>query len=739
MHSVAIFLLNLKPSNVHTGHALAASICITGTSETDAMASSTSTTAAGKAPGPPPVGGAGAANPVMLPTYWRLRHLAMASVPIAAAAAFQPPPLDADAGDRARKAFPEYVEPEAFETVGLGDAKQDPAPMPTPQLTGSLSGSGGEESGSGVYVQQPTPVIASPPDDPGYTRQLLRVKESWARALRNSVTATLAVFSPSALLQYLREPPNIMRDIAAVEALFESGAHNPRSHLTPTEWYSVCSGPMSDDALNDSLVHPPDPVGETRYQLTVVGDSGALLFKGRGGHSTLWPVIKDVPGFQNCRVLTKMGAGIAGFTEWLEAVLFEYGLGPASWRASAFPTPSGAPPVGAAEGAADLGKVREMGGTDLIRLAPSQRLLLILYNGNDLLGDAKDVTMRADCEEILRRFVGTTNYFQKVVFGYSTCAEDWGLNDAWRQRMKFVVSFMAANGITCINLDHHYGNLRAAGASRGQWHFNASWEAQQVWTSFIKQTARYMAKGMVPWAWKLQAAQTGLLRQRRREQAGRILPALAGTAYAREQEQQAQSQRTGGSTSGPPPAGGAGVPSYPTTTTTPLRPAPSQSPDLRPSAPPTRTTKPPPPPPATPQPKTQPNLTRSFESMTAQAAAAAKNAAVPNLTPGTPQSFGPTLQEARNIPQQKRPGRRPTENVAWAYDPWEPPDEQQTTGTFFSANDVFAKAGAAPAPRPSPTPSTSASASAAQASAAPPSAYTKAEMEFAKDVYKTHQ
>jgi len=130
--------------------------------------------------------------------------------------------------------------------------------------------------------------------------------------------------------------------------------------------------------------------------------------------------------------------------------------------------------------------------------------------------------------------------------------------------------------------------------------------------------------------------------------------------------------------------------------------------------------------------------------MTAQAAEAARKAAEPTFIPaGTPKSFGPTLQEARHIPQQKRAGRRPAESPAWSYDPWEDPTEQGGTGAFYQARDVFARAGE-PTPQPTAPPTTTAgqsatsSGTAAQASAAPQSFYTRDEINYARDVYNTH-
>ena len=358
----------------------------------------------------------------------------------------------------------------------------------------------------------------------------------------------------------------MLRDIKIAAEFHDLGIWNGRSGFTPAELYSLCTGPVPQDPAGDSPIHPFLHADMAAQQATILTDSGAMLFK-QSGSSTLWGTLKHQPGMQSTRILSGMGAGFKEFNTWIEALLFEYGLGPLSC-AQGHHFPSESPSVGGAVGRCPtMEEVNAAGGQEFLRMSPSTRTLVIIWNGNDCIGNCHGMTDMFDSgidNMLLSNFVGLANYFQKVLFLYSDDPSIWsGIAPSWEKKVRRVVSFLTANGIVCVSINKHYTSLRHAGCARNSWHYNAGSTCTTMWAAFLKSVLRWQQRGTIPWCWKQQVLEAGVLNPRSESVAEQMLPSEA--------DAKAVTDILRGQMPPPPPsespsaggAGGWGLPSLP--------------------------------------------------------------------------------------------------------------------------------------------------------------------------------
>ena len=67
----------------------------------------------------------------------------------------------------------------------------------------------------------------------------------------------------------------------------------------------------------------------------ILTDSSFLLFPSKKGATSMWAYLQGQAGWSNVVVNSMMGATIADFTKWLEAIMFRHGAGPEWWRGQA--------------------------------------------------------------------------------------------------------------------------------------------------------------------------------------------------------------------------------------------------------------------------------------------------------------------------------------------------------------------------------------------------------------------
>ena len=258
-----------------------------------------------------------------------------------------------------------------------------------------------------LFVHQPTAVVFAHYQDPNISQ----LATLWIAWFRHAISSTLGLFRPRGMLAWARQPASLHRDLRMVQDFHDLGMWNSRYHFTASEMRSLVTTPVDADPNGNSYVLPPEDTARG-MQVNLITDSGALMFRGKGAAHTLWECLRELPGWEGTRVLSIPGGDLTTFTSLTEALMFEHGAGPASWAemAPARPPP-GASPAEAAGGAPTLADVRAQGGSDLVRMAAGSRIMVYVYNGNDILNDKNDIVKKGTYKQICEKLAGTMAYY----------------------------------------------------------------------------------------------------------------------------------------------------------------------------------------------------------------------------------------------------------------------------------------------------------------------------------------